>query len=209
MTISSLSQKLYDVFEDETLYGFCAEASKSALVTLMPFPDLKRLYNPVEFYEMLEGLRAKHSFKISQIKVFLEGHGVEYITPPATPGEDGELRAKFSYKWAACRAGLGFIGKNSVFTHFKYGQRVRISCLIVGLRPPAGSPIPTPRCGSCEICASACPNGYITGRLWHEKIKREELIAYKSCAEKSRHLGPGAKYSCAHCALACPYPFEK
>lgn len=114
--------------------------------------------------------------------------------------------AEFSYKWAAIHAGLGFIGKNDVFVHYKYGQRVRISCLLINLDVPGFSENIDSKCGDCDLCVRACPHGYISGRAWNVNIRREELVDYKKCAAKSKHSGDGEKYLCARCSLACRYP---
>lgn len=203
------------LFEDKSLYGYAAIDERlklltgfsCALVTLMPFPDMEKMYSPHEFYQMSEALGAAHALKMTEIKRRLEARGIKYAPPPAAPADDGAYRAEFSYKWAAVRAALGFIGKNDVFVHYKYGQRVRISCLllcadVVTFDGDIKSECPA----DCRLCVDACPHACLTGRQWHAQIMREELINYKSCAAWSRHSGPGKRYLCCHCMMACPWP---
>ncbi len=214
MTVDALLDCLKMIFKDESLYGFSAIDSsladqtgcKCALVTLMPYPDLTYMYNPVEFFHMAESLRKEHSKKIAGLKQFLDRNAVRYATPPASPKDDGEHLAGFSYKWAAIHAGLGFIGKNDVFVHEKYAQRVRISCLLIDDEMPVFTGEVYSKCGACDLCVRACPHGLITGQPWHENVQRHELIDYKTCATKSRHDGNGVKYLCARCSLSCTYP---
>lgn len=214
MTITSFYEYLNKIFEDDTLFGFSSinedledkTGCKCALVTLLPFPSLQYMYNAVEYFIMMEDLRKKHIEKLNEIKLLLDMNWVKYTTPPASPKDDGEYMAEFSYKWAAIHAGLGFIGKNDVFVHYKYAQRVRISCLLINFNLPVFSGDISSKCGKCSLCVEACPYKFITGHTWHMAVKREELIDYRKCASKSKHSGEGQKYLCAHCSLACTYP---
>ena len=133
-------------------------------------------------------------------------NNVVYKAPPATPNDDGNHRADLSYKWAAVHAGLDFIGKNDVFVHYKYSQKVRISCLLVDLEMPLFSGDVLSECGDCDLCVKACPYNFISGKLWHMDIHRDELIDYKKCATKTKHSGDGLKYACGYCVMACKYP---
>lgn len=214
MDASEFVDYLYWIFKDRTLFGFTTlerdlsekTHCKCVLVTLLPFPDLKYMYNGFEYFEMAEGLRKKHSEKLNKVKLFLQGNQIGYAIPPASPKDDGEYLAEFSYKWAAIHAGLGFIGKNDVFVHYKYAQRVRISCLLVDLDMPVFNGEVDSKCGNCRLCVDACPHGFITGNAWYKEVHREELIDYKKCATKSKYGDSDIKYLCARCSLACTYP---
>ena len=133
-----LQKYLLDIFEDDSLFGFSEidkhliekENCKCVLVTLLPYPNLNYAYDEFEFYHMLELLRKQHSDKLNKVKCFLDENGIKYAVPPASPKNDGKHLADFSYKKAAVLAGLGFIGKNTVFVHYKYAQKIRISYLL-------------------------------------------------------------------------------
>ena len=213
MENSVLFASLKRIFIDESLYGFSAidgclaarTGCKCAVVTLMPYPDMNNKYNAVEYFEMLEVLRKEHSARLDLFKRVLDENEIHYATPPASPDDD-EYWAEFSYKWAAIHAGLGFMGRNDVFVHEKYAQRVRISCLLIDhMAPILGGEIVS-KCGACMRCKEACPHHFISGDSWHYAVKREALINYKKCAMKSKHEGEGMKYLCTHCLLACTYP---
>jgi epoxyqueuosine reductase QueG len=152
---------------------------------------------------MLEDLRKEHARLLNQVKLFLDTNQVKYAIPPATPKDNGEHRAEFSYKWAAIHAGLGFIGKNDVFVHYKYAQRTRISCLLINHDLPVFEGDIVSKCGKCSLCVDACPYKFITGNMWHINTKREELIDFRKCAIKSNRY---KNYLCARCSLACTYP---
>jgi ferredoxin len=212
--ISAFTDCLLDAFGDPSLFGFSSieerlaeqTGCKCALVTLVTHPDLNYHYNPVEFYHMATELGEAQSAKMRLVKNFLDEKGIRYASPPAAPKNDGSYFAEFSYKWAAIHAGLGFIGKNDVFVHYQYAQRVRISCLLLDLSVPCYAGGIQSKCSSCDACVQACPHGLLTGETWNIAAKREDLVDYKSCARNSRHDGSGQKYLCAHCSLACRYP---
>ena len=201
------------LFEDESLYGYAdidgklkqSSGCNCALVTLLPFPDMDRAYRPDEFYQMSQALGAAHSSKMAELRRRLDECGIGYATPPAAPADDGSYRAEFSYKWAAVHAGLGFIGRNDVFVHHKYGQRVRISCLLLRADISTYSGDIKCECGDCDLCVKACPHSCLTGEQWHERIRRDELIDYSRCATWSRHDGTGTRYLCCYCVMACPW----
>jgi len=140
------------------------------------------------------------------VKDYLTLHGVHYASPSATPAEDGEHLSEYSQKWAAIHAGLGFIGKNDVFVHYMYGQRVRISVILVDLYLPCFTGEITSRCGSCRMCVDACPHGYIAGQPWHINTQRNDLLDYKACASQSNPYGKDSHPSlCGDCLFACLY----
>ena len=213
MNLSKVIDFLSDVFKDESLFGFSQineiladrEDCKCAIVTLLPYPDLNYSYNPIEYFIMLQDLWKKHSIMMDRLKSFLDDNNIVYKAPPATPNDDGSHRAEFSYKWAAIHAGLGFIGKNDVFVHYKYSQKVRISCLLVDLEMPLFTGEILSECGDCDLCVKACPYNFISGQAWHVDIHRDKLIDYKKCATKTKHSGDGQKYACGYCVMACKY----
>ena len=208
-----LNDLLYSLFEDHSLYGYSdiddemklQTGCSCALVTILPFSDPEKIYRSDEFYRASEELQRIHALKINEIKKYLDGHNIRYSSPPAAPKDDGEHKADFSYKWAAIHAGLGFIGKNDVFVHYKFGQRVRISCLLLDIDIPVFHGTIESKCGSCDLCVQACPHHFLSGKEWNESIHREELIDFKRCATKSKHFGEGKKYLCCHCMMACPW----
>ena len=208
-----LSKHLLDVFKDNSLFRFSPidkslakkEGCRCALVTLLPYPDLKYNYDPIEYFIMFKGLWEKHSEKMNMVKAFLDADSIKYKAPPAAPKDDGNHLAEFSYKWAAIHAGLGFIGKSDAFVHYKYAQKVRISCLLIDFDMPVFDGQVSAKCDDCDLCVQACVYQYISGKAWHINIRRDELIDYKKCAAKTKHSGDGQKYACGYCVMACKY----
>ena len=67
-----------------------------------------------------------------QAGMFLQRNGYKYITVAASQSinKDGwNYMARYSHKKGACLAGLGSIGRNSLFLHNEYGSFVRLGTL--------------------------------------------------------------------------------
>ncbi|WAH36574.1 tRNA epoxyqueuosine(34) reductase QueG [Alicyclobacillus dauci] len=62
------------------------------------------------------------------------------------------------------RAGLGWIGKNSMFYSDRYGSFVFLGAMLVDIAidvPRAVKPLIGYKCGTCNLCLTACPTGAI------------------------------------------------
>lgn len=109
--------------------------------------------------------------------------------------------------WAA-RAGLGWVGKNSMLIHPRLGSFTFIGELIVDLEiEPAATPVPN-RCGTCTRCIDACPTGAIVAP---GVVDARRCTAYLTIEKKSP-LTPeelnrlnGWCFGCDVCQEVCPW----
>ena len=139
--------------------------------------------------------------------LFLESKVYKYITVAASQSMPGTpYNGRYSHKEAARKAGLGTIGKNSLFLHKKYGARVRLGTILTDCPVERDCEIPESICNGCNLCVKACPSGAILGGEWHEGVKREEIFSAAVCSDymkkKFHHIGRGVV--CGICMKVCP-----
>lgn len=143
--------------------------------------------------------------------MLLQQNGWNYMPVGAsqsinTPGKYYE--GLYSHKKAACLAGLGSIGRNTLFLHRLWGPRVRLGTLFTDCPLPA---LELPKCDNpcigCNACVASCPAKALTGNdLPQNDAARELRIDPAACSEHMKrayqHIGRGAV--CGVCMAVCP-----
>lgn len=116
------------------------------------------------------------------------------------------LLSVFSHKMAATKAGLGWIGKSSLFVSTEFGCRVRLATVLTNAPFSTGTPVTESRCGDCTECIEACPYGAIRGVTWYPGIERDKLLDAFLCNRKRDEYIPklGYRHPCGLCVKACP-----
>jgi epoxyqueuosine reductase QueG len=151
-------------------------------VKLEPSQDYLRLYDEVN-QELSE--------LIKKITCELVNNKFSCISIPPIPEDmdskeqlefNKSLRYKISHKMIATRAGLGWIGKTSLFISKRFGPRVRLSSILIKeYLPNCGSPINSSMCGTCNICVEKCPVNAANGKLWTIDVDRDEFLNAHKC----------------------------
>jgi epoxyqueuosine reductase QueG len=100
----------------------------------------------------------------SGISLMLEEAGFASLPVPSYSPlrfHRGEPRGVLSFKHAAAAAGLGKIGKNTLFIHPEYGNVLRFGGVLTSMKWPAGRPAEFKRLcpEGCALCVHACPVG--------------------------------------------------
>jgi epoxyqueuosine reductase len=146
--------------------------------------------------------------------LFLQRKGYKYITIAASQtinnGEGRTHMGRYSHKKAAVLAGLGVIGKNSLFIHSVYGASVRLGtlftdCPLCENKSEVDSRITNSNCGECDLCVKACPANAIKGGEWHVGEARDVIFDAEACNSYMRQhfMGIGRGSVCGICVKAC------
>jgi epoxyqueuosine reductase len=108
--------------------------------------------------------------------------------------------------WAQ-QAGLGWIGKNGLLIHERYGSWLLLGALVTDLALDPDAPHPD-RCGDCSACIPACPTQAIAEPRFVDSTR---CLAYHTI----EHRGPipaelaaragGRIFGCDACQEACPW----
>ena len=144
--------------------------------------------------------------------LLLQQHGWRYIPIAASQSSPKttvrEHVGRYSHKKAAALAGMGTIGKSTLFLHHKQGPRVRLGTLLTNCPlPETQLAMPVSPCGNCHICVQACPAGAIKDKAWEPNLTREYLFDAQACNQYMRQhfmqIGRGSV--CGICVKVCPF----
>lgn len=108
------------------------------------------------------------------------------------------------------KAGLGFIGKNTLLITPEYGSWVLLAVILttMELAPSRPRRESLPDCGSCERCLIHCPTGAIIAPRMVDARKCISYLTIESSEEiPEEYLGKldGRVFGCDICQEVCPY----
>jgi len=112
-------------------------------------------------------------------------------------------------KELAQRAGLGWIGKNTMLINHEIGSWTLLAEAMLDLRLPPDEPYIDDRCGSCTLCIDACPTNAIMSEP--RRIDSNKCISYLTIEHKGAI--PADKrdglqdwvFGCDICQDVCPW----
>ncbi|MCF7958180.1 MAG: tRNA epoxyqueuosine(34) reductase QueG [Phycisphaerae bacterium] len=114
--------------------------------------------------------------------------------------------APLAEKYHAARAGLGWIGKNSLLLNETYGSWLLLGEIVTNLNLQPDNPVPE-KCGTCQKCIDACPTTAIIKPYTLEARRCISYLTTESQTEIPKELenkiGPRF-FGCDTCQEVCP-----
>jgi len=106
----------------------------------------------------------------------------------------------------AARAGLGWVGKNTLLLHPRLGSHLLLGEIVTTLALPPGEPEPD-HCGTCTRCIDACPTACITPyAVDASRCISYTTIEHREAIDPAMHEPTGEwLYGCDVCQEVCPF----
>jgi epoxyqueuosine reductase QueG len=142
-----------------------------------------------------------------QVAELILGAGGRAVAVAASKRTDPVgIKGDFPHKLAAVKAGLGWIGRSSLFLTREHGPWLRLATVLTDLALAPEGPLMKNHCGTCQKCVEACPAGAIAGNSWTPGLERERLVDVRRCdVWKIEHYGQFEGLVCGICMAVCPY----
>ena len=203
--LASLSVPKWGIADITSLHPL-ADTYPKAFSILLPYRPEFKTYSELAYHHLLKRVDSWIDDAVLKVSQIFKANEVKHFCVPQGGQDPDTLLAMFPHKLAAVRAGLGWIGKSSLFINREYGPRVRLATILVDEILPCSDPVTVSECGDCEICINACPYGCINGVNWFPGISRKALFDAHICSAKREAFRKsiGHKHECGLCLLACP-----
>jgi len=193
------------------------EGAQSVIAVLVPYKYDRTMEGPSRIAQYAYG-EDYHERMKRMLYQLLATLSEQYPELEARPCVD---TAPISDKCWAVRAGLGWIGRNSLLVNPVYGSFCFIGELVTTAEVDCyDDPITSereegaPSCADCHRCVDACPNGAIVSRGDEQnpfyQIDARRCTSYNTIENRAEELPSslhtrGYIFGCDICQLVCPY----
>ena len=153
-----------------------------------------------DYHKVIKGKLKKLETKI---QVFLEEHDIEGFSSRIFTDSAPVLE-----KALAAKAGLGWIGKNTLLINRKAGSWFFLAEIFTNIPLPTNETTATSRCGSCHACIDICPTKAIKAPY---QLDARLCISYLTIESRDtipvelRPLMGNRIFGCDDCQLVCPW----
>lgn len=114
--------------------------------------------------------------------------------------------APLAEKSYAVRAGLGWIGRNSLLVTPEHGSMIHLGELVINEEVDQyNTPMDGAGCGECRRCVEACPNGAILGNRTIDTRRCISCRTIEREANEAKINLDGWIFGCDGCQVVCPY----
>lgn len=213
-----LKERLDAIFQEwpQLRYGYLhTDGSKfdqlygTALVFAVPYRDQISLENYSKDAMAQERSACNQIIEIitGKIRQLLEEQQISCYVPVVRRNEENDFVVEFPLKYAAARAGLGWIGKNDLLITREYGPQVRLAGILMDAALPAADvPVTTGCPPDCNRCVTICPAKCLSGKAWETHQTVDDRINYRSCTQYlPPNTGGKKKGPCGLCMIVCPF----
>ncbi|MGB4660027.1 MAG: 4Fe-4S double cluster binding domain-containing protein [Mobilitalea sp.] len=164
----------------------------------------------MDYYDAYYTLNEKLDALAIMCADYLKDQGYHaYPQTGSATKEYGIFRTVMPHKTVAVMSGLGWIGKSALFMTEKYGSAVRMTSVLTDAPLDYNKSMLDSKCGSCMLCAKACPAGAISGRSWSPELDRDDFFDAMACRKKAREIAAKSIDKqitlCGKCIEVCPY----
>lgn len=113
-------------------------------------------------------------------------------------------------KALAARAGIGWIGKNTLLINERFGSWILLGEILTDLEIPNDHPV-ADLCGECDLCICNCPTAALSEP---RRLDARNCLSYLSIENKGASGGKFSellkgRYGCDLCQEVCPYNLQK
>lgn len=198
-------QRNADMRQDPRLL---VEGARSVISLLVAYKPDRRMEGPYRIAQYAYGIDYHERLK-QMLYSLIQRIADEYEGFEARPFVD---TAPISDRHWAARAGLGWIGHNTLLVNPQWGSYCFIGELVTTAETDSyDKPLPD-GCADCHRCVDACPNRAIV-RLEGEGgflVDARRCTSYNTIENRHPSLPPsldsrGYVFGCDICQLACPY----